>query len=51
MQSVFDSVPFDIWHQVANYLDPNDYINLSLTSSKLYSLLKDEITARKAVKV
>ncbi|KAM5445302.1 hypothetical protein MaudCBS49596_007659 [Microsporum audouinii] len=50
MQSVFDLVPFDIWHQVANYLDPNDYINLSLTSSKLYNLLKDEITARKAVK-
>ncbi|KAF3491040.1 F-box domain-containing protein [Arthroderma uncinatum] len=50
MQSAFDAVPFDIWHQVVHYLDPNDYINLSLANSKLYNLLKDEITARKAVK-
>ncbi|KAK2867887.1 hypothetical protein FQN49_003376 [Arthroderma sp. PD_2] len=50
MQSTFDAVPFDIWHQVAGYLDPNDYINLSLANSKLYNLLKDEITAHKAVK-
>lgn len=51
MASIFDAVPFDIWHQVAGYLDPNDYVNLSLTNRTLYGLLKDEITARKAVKV
>lgn len=51
MAPIFDAVPFDIWHQVAGYLDPNDYVNLSLTNRTLYGLLKDEITARKAVKV
>ncbi|EFQ97666.1 F-box domain-containing protein [Nannizzia gypsea CBS 118893] len=50
MPPVFDAVPFDIWHQIAGYLDPNDYVNLSLANRTLYRLLKDEITARKAVK-
>ncbi|EGD97892.1 hypothetical protein TESG_05395 [Trichophyton tonsurans CBS 112818] len=50
MAPIFDAVPFDIWHQIAGYLDPNDYVNLSLTNRMLYGLLKDEITARKAVK-
>ena len=51
MTSLFDRVPFDIWHQIALELDTNDYIHLSRTNRRLYSLLKDEVTARKAAQV
>ncbi|WEW58388.1 hypothetical protein PRK78_003856 [Emydomyces testavorans] len=48
MPEKFDSIPFDIWHEIASYLGPNDYINLSLVNRDMYELLKDEITARKS---
>ncbi|EEP75377.1 predicted protein [Uncinocarpus reesii 1704] len=48
MPQKFDSIPFDIWHEIASYLGPHDYINLSLVNWDMYELLKDEITARKS---
>ncbi|KAK2737960.1 hypothetical protein FQN57_007314 [Myotisia sp. PD_48] len=50
MTSLFDRVPFDIWHQVALSLDPNDYVNLSRANRRLYTLLLEEGTAKKTIK-
>ncbi|KAI1973092.1 hypothetical protein LOZ51_005135 [Ophidiomyces ophidiicola] len=48
MSQKFDLVPFDIWHEIASYLGPNDYVNLSLVNRDMYEMLKDEFTARKS---
>lgn len=49
--SLFDSVPFDIWHQIASCLDAHDYINLSHAHPQFYSLLQNNGTARNVAKV
>ncbi|PGH08335.1 hypothetical protein AJ79_06022 [Helicocarpus griseus UAMH5409] len=51
MPTTIDSIPFDIWHQIASRLDPQDYINLSFANRKLYSLLKSELTSRNSVQL
>ncbi|EER24651.1 hypothetical protein D8B26_004992 [Coccidioides posadasii str. Silveira] len=48
MTQKFDSIPFDIWHEIASYLGPDDYVNLSLVNREMYELLKDDMTARKS---
>ncbi|OJD11847.1 hypothetical protein AJ78_07460 [Emergomyces pasteurianus Ep9510] len=47
--TTIDDIPFDLWYQIASCLDPQDYINLSFVNRTLYSLLKDDLTARNAV--
>ncbi|EEH50066.1 uncharacterized protein PADG_06145 [Paracoccidioides brasiliensis Pb18] len=51
MPTTLNSIPFDIWHQIASRLDPQDYINLSFVNRNLYSLLKSELTARNAAQL
>ncbi|OAX83632.1 hypothetical protein ACJ72_02001 [Emergomyces africanus] len=47
--TTIDDIPFDLWYQIASCLDAQDYINLSFANRRLYSLLKDDLTARNAV--
>ncbi|KAK2730937.1 hypothetical protein FQN55_005275 [Onygenales sp. PD_40] len=49
MPTTLNSIPFDLWHQIASRLDPQDYINLSFVNRQLYYLLKSELTARNSV--
>ncbi|KAJ5561271.1 hypothetical protein N7535_004262 [Penicillium sp. DV-2018c] len=44
-----DTLPFDIFYQIAVSLDDGDYINLSRTNRALYALTRSEQIARKIV--
>lgn len=48
MTRLVNSIPYDIWHQIASYLGPHDYVHLSLVNRQLHGLLRDEVTARKS---
>lgn len=50
MASLLEAVPFDIWHQVASYLGPQDYINSGIAIPQLRGALRDEGTARKVLR-
>ena len=49
--AALEAVPFDIWHEVAAYLEPQDYINAGIAIPVLRGALRDEATAKKAVRV
>lgn len=51
MAEVLEAAPFDIWHQVASYLEPQDYMNLGTAVPFLQGALRDEPTAKKVVRV
>ncbi|CRL22419.1 Cyclin-like F-box [Penicillium camemberti] len=44
-----DTLPFDVFYQIATSLDDRDFVNLSRTSRTLYSLSQSEQIARKTV--
>ncbi|KAJ5730566.1 uncharacterized protein N7483_005074 [Penicillium malachiteum] len=44
-----DSLPFDIFYQIAKSLDDRDYINLSRTNRALRDLTNSDLVARKTV--
>ncbi|KAJ5687031.1 hypothetical protein N7536_009650 [Penicillium majusculum] len=44
-----DTLPFDVFYQIATSLDDRDFVNLSRTSRALYSLSQSEQIARKTV--
>ncbi|KAJ5733711.1 hypothetical protein N7493_002497 [Penicillium malachiteum] len=44
-----DSLPFDIFYQIAKSLDDRDYINLSRTNRALHDLTNSDLVARKTV--
>lgn len=46
-----DTLPFDVFYQIATSLDDRDFVNLSRTSRTLYSLSQSEQIARKTVEV
>lgn len=46
-----DTLPFDVFYQIATSLDDRDFVNLSRTSRALYSLSQSEQIARKTVEV
>lgn len=46
-----DSLPFDVFYQIATSLDDRDYISLSRTNRALHELMKSDLIARKTVEV
>lgn len=46
-----DSLPFDVFYQIATSLDDRDCINLSRTNRALRDLIKSDPIARKTVEV
>lgn len=46
-----DSLPFDVFYQIAISLDDRDYINLSRTNRALRALMESELITRKIVEV
>ncbi|KAJ5917894.1 hypothetical protein N7454_010269 [Penicillium verhagenii] len=44
-----DSLPFDIFYEIATSLDDRDFVNLSRTSRALHDLAQSELIARKTV--
>ncbi|CAI7659765.1 unnamed protein product [Penicillium glandicola] len=44
-----DTLPFDVFYQIATSLDDRDFVNLSRTNRALYSLSQSEQIARKTV--
>jgi hypothetical protein len=51
MASLLNSVPFDIWCQIASRLELEDYINLGLAHPQLRRVLRDDLISRKVAKV
>ncbi|KAJ5119181.1 Carboxylesterase type B [Penicillium atrosanguineum] len=45
-----DSLPFDVFYQIATSLDDRDCINLSRTNSTLHDFMESDLIARKTVK-
>jgi hypothetical protein len=50
-QQGLDTLPFDVFYQIATSLDDRDFVNLSRTNRALYSLSQSEQIARKTVEV
>ncbi|KXG46623.1 uncharacterized protein PGRI_054790 [Penicillium griseofulvum] len=48
-QQGLDTLPFDVFYQIATSLDDRDFVNLSRTNRALYSLSQSEQIARKTV--
>ena len=46
-----DSLPFDVFYQIATSLDDRDFVHLSRTNRALKSLAQSEQIARKTVEV
>lgn len=46
-----DSLPFDVFYQIATLLDDRDCINLSRTSRALHEFMQSELIAHKTVEV
>lgn len=46
-----DSLPFDIFYEIATSLDDRDFINLSRTNRALRDLAQSDLVARKTVEV
>jgi len=46
-----DSLPFDVFYQIATSLDDRDFINLSRTNRTMHELTKSDLIARKIVEV
>lgn len=46
-----DSLPFDVFYQIATSLDDRDYIHLSRTNRALRDLTESDLIARKTVEV
>lgn len=46
-----DSLPFDVFYQIATSLDDRDCINLSRTNRALHDFMESDLIARKTVKV
>lgn len=46
-----ETLPFDVFYQIATSLDDRDFVNLSRTSHALYSLSQSEQIARKTIEV
>ncbi|KAJ5106061.1 hypothetical protein NUU61_003408 [Penicillium alfredii] len=49
MSPQLDSLPFDVFYQIANSLDDCDAISLSRTNRSLHSLMDSDLIARKTV--
>lgn len=46
-----DSLPFDVFYQIATSLDDRDCINLSRTNRTLHDFMESDLIARKTVEV
>lgn len=46
-----DSLPFDIFYEIATSLDDRDFINLSRANRALHALAQSDLVARKTVEV
>lgn len=46
-----DSLPFDVFYQIATSLDDRDCVNLSRTNRALHELMESDHIARKTVQV
>lgn len=46
-----DSLPFDVFYQIATSLDDRDCINLSRTNRIIHDLMESDLIARKTVEV
>lgn len=46
-----DTLPFDVFYQIATSLDDRDFVNLSRTNRALQTLSQSEQIARKTVEV
>lgn len=46
-----DSLPFDVFFQIATLLDDRDCVNLSRTNKILHESMKNELIAKKTVEV
>jgi hypothetical protein len=46
-----DTLPFDVFYQIATSLDDRDLINISRTNRALHSVTQSEQIARKTVEV
>lgn len=46
-----DSLPFDVFYQIATSLDDHDCIHLSRTNRAIHELMKSDLIARKTVEV
>lgn len=46
-----DTMPFDVVYEILSWLDYLDYINLGRVSRTLYSLLQNDLLAKRLIKV
>lgn len=46
-----DSIPYDVFYQIASRLDCYDFVNLSRVNRTTYSLMLTDSLARKTVEV
>lgn len=46
-----DTMPFDIVYEILSWLDYLDYINLGRVSRTLYSLLQNDLLAKRVIEV
>lgn len=51
MTKNLDSIPYDVFYQVASTLDCHDLIHLSRVNRTLHSLTRSESIARKTLEV
>jgi hypothetical protein len=49
--STLDSLPFDVFYQIATLLDDRDCIHLSRTNRAIHELMQSDLIARKTVEV
>jgi len=51
MTKKLDSIPYDVFYQIASVLDCHDFINLSRVNQALNTLMRNESIARKTIEV
>lgn len=49
--ATLDSLPFDVFYQIATLLDDRDCIHLGRTNRAIHELMKSDLIARKTVEV
>lgn len=46
-----DSIPYDVFYEIASGLDCHDFVNLSRVNRTLYGIMRDESLARTTIEV
>lgn len=46
-----DNIPFDVFYQIAAFLDDRDYVNLGKTNKAIHASTKNGLLAKQIIKV